>query len=83
MVTQNLEDDEDEDQVCSYREEDDDVEEEDVDGLCEGMRKMSFAGKHTRFVYGTEDEDIVEANEQSPPVLLLPNMSDFDLVRID
>ncbi|CAA7019344.1 unnamed protein product [Microthlaspi erraticum] len=42
----------------------------DVDELCEGMKKMSvvktqaeFAGKHSRFVYNGEDEEIVEAQE--------------------
>ncbi|ESQ31098.1 hypothetical protein EUTSA_v10004614mg [Eutrema salsugineum] len=65
--TQGEEDDDDEDQVYShsYREDDDE------DELCEGMRKMSFAGKHTRFVYDSEDEEIVEAKEQSPPLLRL------------
>lgn len=45
-------------------------EEEDVDELCEGMKKMSmektqavFAGKHSRFVYNGEDEVVVEAQE--------------------
>ncbi|CAH2043045.1 unnamed protein product [Thlaspi arvense] len=64
-----------EDEVCSYREEDDEAEEYSgeagtVDELCEGMRKMSFAGKHTRFVYDSEDEEILEAQEQ-PRVLRL------------
>lgn len=78
--TKDEEDDEDE--VYSYREEGDEEEyyqDEDeegeegdvVDGLCEGMRKMNFAGKHTRFVYDSEDEVIVEAKEQSPGVLRL------------
>lgn len=51
----------------SWEEED---EEEEVDELCEGMKKMSvettkaeFAGKHSRFVYNSEDEEIVEAKE--------------------
>lgn len=74
--TKDEEDDEDE--VYSYTEEDDEeyYEEGIVDELCEGMRKMrvetEFAGKHTRFVYDSEDEEIVvEAKEQSPRVLRL------------
>ncbi|CAE6264468.1 unnamed protein product [Arabidopsis arenosa] len=74
------EDDEEEEAYSSYGEEYYDEEEEEeeggiLDGLCEGMRKMSvdteFAGKHTRFVYDSEDEEIVEAKEQSPGVLRL------------
>ncbi|KFK28297.1 hypothetical protein AALP_AA8G497800 [Arabis alpina] len=64
------EEDDDEDDVFSYREEDDDDEDEYyeeeggiVDDLCDGMRKMDFEGKHTRFVYDSEDEEIVEAKE--------------------
>lgn len=41
---------------------------QDVDGLCEGMRKIRFAGKHTRFAYDSEEPEsnlqaIVEAHE--------------------
>lgn len=57
----------------SYREEEeyyDEEEEGDVEGLCEGMRKMRFAGKHTRFVYDSDLEEMVEAEEQTPPGLL-------------
>lgn len=68
--------DEEDEGAYSYDEEE---EEEEgggiVDVLCEGMRKMSveteFAGKHTRFEYDSEDEEIVEAKEQSPGVLRL------------
>ncbi|CAL9245218.1 unnamed protein product [Arabidopsis halleri] len=60
---------------CSYGEEEEEEEGGIVDGLCEGMRKMSveteFAGKHIRFEYDSEDEEIVEAKEQSPGVLRL------------
>ncbi|KAG7539545.1 hypothetical protein ISN44_As13g031760 [Arabidopsis suecica] len=69
--------DEEEEAYSSYGEDYYEEEEEGgiVDGLCEGMRKMSvdtkFAGKHTRFVYDSEDEEIVEAKEQSPGVLRL------------
>ncbi|KAG2243900.1 hypothetical protein Bca52824_094242 [Brassica carinata] len=76
--TKDEEDDEDEDQVVySYREEDDEeeyYEDEDeadgriVEGLCEGMSKMRFAGKHTRFVYDSDLEEMVEAEEQTPGV---------------
>ncbi|XP_013608969.1 PREDICTED: uncharacterized protein LOC106315712 [Brassica oleracea var. oleracea] len=68
-------DEEDQEVVFSYREEDDEEEyyedeeeEEEVEGLCEGMRKMSFAGKHTRFVYDSDLEEMVEAEEQTPGV---------------
>ncbi|CAG7860587.1 hypothetical protein IGI04_033790 [Brassica rapa subsp. trilocularis] len=66
-------DDEDQEVVYSYREEDDEEEyymeeEEEVEGLCEGMRKMRFAGKHTRFVYDSDLEEMVEAEEQTPGV---------------
>lgn len=76
--------DDEEEEAYSYGEEydeeyyDEEEEEEEggiVDGLCEGIRKMSvetdFAGKHTRFVYDSEDEEIVEAKDQSPGVLRL------------
>ncbi|CAH8353629.1 unnamed protein product [Eruca vesicaria subsp. sativa] len=76
--TKDEEDDEEEEVVYPYRERDDDEEEyyyeedeEEVDGLSEGMRKMSFAGKHTRFVYDSELEEMVEAEEQTPGVLRL------------
>ncbi|XP_010484672.1 PREDICTED: uncharacterized protein LOC104762951 [Camelina sativa] len=63
-----------EEEAYSYYEAEEE-EEEIVDVLCEGMRKMSVVakGKHTRFVYGTEDEEedeIVEAKEQSSPGVL-------------
>ncbi|CAH2064408.1 unnamed protein product [Thlaspi arvense] len=51
-------------------EDDEEEEEDDDDELCEGMKKMSvatsqaeFAGKHSRFVYSSEDEEILEAEE--------------------
>ncbi|KAF8101422.1 hypothetical protein N665_0205s0017 [Sinapis alba] len=59
-----------EEEVYSYREEEEYYEDE-VDGLSEGMRKMSFAGKHTRFVYDSELEEMVEAEEQTPGLLRL------------
>ncbi|CAE6075850.1 unnamed protein product [Arabidopsis arenosa] len=56
------------DKLASWEEEEE--EEEEVDGLCEGIKKMSvettqaeFAGKHNRFVYNSEDDEIVEAKE--------------------
>ncbi|CAF2037866.1 hypothetical protein HID58_032385 [Brassica napus] len=63
-------DDEDQEVVYSYREEDDEEEyyEEEVEGLCEGMRKMRFEGKHTRFVYDSDLDEMVEAEEQTPGV---------------
>jgi len=49
-----------------YEEEEEEEEEEEVDGLCEGMKKMNvetnqaeFAGKHNRFLYNSEDDEIV------------------------
>lgn len=75
--TKDEEDDEDQEVVYSYREDDDEeeyYEDEDeadggiVEGLCEGMRKMRFAGKHTRFVYDSDLEEMVEAEEQTPEV---------------
>ncbi|VVB18360.1 unnamed protein product [Arabis nemorensis] len=73
QVNASTKDDDEEDEVYSYREEDDDADEEEeciyeeegviVDELCEGMRKINFEGKHTRFVYDSEDEEIVEAKE--------------------
>lgn len=55
------------DKSASWEEED---TEEDVDGLCEEIKKMSvettqaeFAGKHSRFMYNNEDEEIVEVKE--------------------
>ncbi|KAG7565265.1 hypothetical protein ISN44_As10g019720 [Arabidopsis suecica] len=58
------------DKLASWEEEEEEEEEEEVDGLCEGMKKMSvettqaeFAGKHNRFVYNSEDEEIIEAKE--------------------
>lgn len=64
--------DEEDDEEEYYYEEEEEEEGGIVDGLCEGMRKMSVAtGKHTRFVYDSEDEEIVEAKEQSPRVLRL------------
>ncbi|XP_010444822.1 PREDICTED: uncharacterized protein LOC104727417 [Camelina sativa] len=74
--TKDEEEVDEEEQAYSYYEAE---EEEIVDVLCEGMRKMSVVakGKHTRFVYGSEDEEeedeIVEAKEQSssPGVLRL------------
>ncbi|KAJ0236604.1 Chalcone-flavonone isomerase family protein [Hirschfeldia incana] len=77
QVNASAKDDEDDDEdqvVYSYREEDDEEEyyyedeEEEVEGLCEGMRKMRFAGKHTRFVYDSDLEEMVEAEEQTPEV---------------
>ncbi|CAF1717187.1 hypothetical protein YC2023_114033 [Brassica napus] len=67
-------DEEDQEVVYSYREEDDEEEyeeeeeEEEVEGLCEGMRKIRFAGKHTRFVYDSDLEEMVEAEELTPGV---------------
>ncbi|EOA13731.1 hypothetical protein CARUB_v10026809mg [Capsella rubella] len=67
QVNASTKDEDEDEEAYSYYDE----EEEDV--LCEGMRKMrvdtEFAGKHTRFVYDSEDEDIVEGKEQSPGVL--------------
>ncbi|KAJ4878728.1 Chalcone-flavanone isomerase family protein [Raphanus sativus] len=48
---------------ASTKDEEDDEEEV-------GMRKMRFAGKHTRFVYDSDLEEMVEAEEQTPPGLL-------------
>ncbi|KAL1217056.1 hypothetical protein V5N11_021404 [Cardamine amara subsp. amara] len=78
--TSTKDEEDDEDEVYSYGEEGDEeyYEEEGgiVDGLCQGMRKMSveteFSGKHTRFLYDSEDDEIVvEAKEHSPRVLRL------------
>ncbi|CAL9117429.1 unnamed protein product [Musa textilis] len=59
---------------------------EELDGLCEGLRKMrvqdvkhrlaEFTGKHTRFIYNSDDE--IEGEEEvmaaSPSVLLLKGL---------
>lgn len=63
--------DEEDDEEEYYYEEEEEEEGGIVDGLCEGMRKMSVAtGTHTRFVYESEDEEIVEAKEQQSPRVL-------------
>ncbi|KAK1357662.1 Chalcone-flavanone isomerase family protein [Heracleum sosnowskyi] len=67
--TKDEEDDDLEDEVYDEEEEEDYDEEEEedycddaiLDGLCEGLSKVSvnaveFAGKHTRFVYNSDDE---------------------------
>ncbi|XP_047313304.1 uncharacterized protein LOC124916609 [Impatiens glandulifera] len=41
-------------------EEEEEIEEGEVDELCEVMKKMNVVGKHTRFVYDSEDELVKE-----------------------
>ncbi|CAL9761821.1 unnamed protein product [Musa acuminata subsp. burmannicoides] len=63
-----------------------DEEEEELDGLCDGLKKMrvqdvkhrlaEFTGKHTRFIYNSDDE--IEGEEEvmaaSPSVLVLKGL---------
>ena len=63
-----------------------DEEEEELDGLCDGLKKMrvqdvkhrlaEFTGKHTRFIYNSDDE--IEGEEEvmaaSPNVLVLKGL---------
>ncbi|CAL9052974.1 unnamed protein product [Musa banksii] len=66
-----------------YEEEEDD-DEELLGDLCEGMKKMSmlgdeFAGKHTRFVYNSDDEiqgeeEVTRRSAVSPSALVLKGL---------
>ncbi|MED6194790.1 hypothetical protein PIB30_031782 [Stylosanthes scabra] len=80
QVNASTHDEEDEEEEVAEEEEEEegedyyeDVEESgyDVDELCEGLNKISmnnegskFAGKHTRFVYNSDDELIKEEEEE-------------------
>ncbi|XP_072959485.1 uncharacterized protein [Typha angustifolia] len=78
------EDDEEEEEPMGELEEVDDDGDESLDDLCDEMTKMSmaeFRGKHTRFVYNSDDE--IEGEEEvgenckaapSPSVLLLKGL---------
>ncbi|XP_028793916.1 acidic leucine-rich nuclear phosphoprotein 32 family member A-like [Neltuma alba] len=88
--------DEDEEEVAEEEEEDEEYYDEDeeyddgglVDELCEGLNKISvneravpkFEGKHTRFVYNSDDELVGEEEEEkeneeaSPSVLHLKGL---------
>lgn len=84
------EEDEDEEELIGDEEEEDGEEDDDglVDELCRGLSKISvnengkaeeFVGKHTRFVYDSEDELIEEVSDESrggvsPSVLCLKGM---------
>lgn len=84
----SLEEEEEEEEVDEEKEEEEeyyeDEEEDDsglVDELCEGLNKISvggpkFEGKHTRFIYNSDDELVGEEEEDvaSPNVVHLKGM---------
>ena len=60
-------------EIDHEKEEEEEEYEEDVDKLCEGMRNImvnengttaKFTGKHTRFVYNSDDELVEEEEEE-------------------
>ncbi|XVF15907.1 hypothetical protein REPUB_Repub09cG0196900 [Reevesia pubescens] len=85
--------DEDEEEIIEemgdddYYEEEEEEEEEDdgglVDELCEGLSKISmkeiFRGKHTRFLYNSDDDDEMEGEEECRGV---EDSSADDIIRL-